>query len=198
MSEIGKAIDQCIGLQLGPVLKKEGFRKSGRTFHRSFDLGTQVVNIQANRWNQGGAGSFTVNLGIYFPDIHRLAEMIVPRALPGEADCTLRQRLGILMPSGSDYWWELDPGSDLERVAAEVGAAWTRYGKPWLDRHSELEEAAKLSTAVPIVRMAIYLHLERREEASSVLQKELARKPDANPAYTASLRTWASENGIPT
>ncbi len=55
--------------------------------------------------------------------------------------CIVQQRIGFLMPVGRDFWWPINPKTDLVALGAEVAAAWLKYGKPWLDAKSTLEGA---------------------------------------------------------
>jgi Domain of unknown function (DUF4304) len=68
-SEIGRKIDLIASGELGARLKAHGYRKKGRTFHRRTDESVCIVNVQARQSNVGFTGTFTINLGVYFPGI---------------------------------------------------------------------------------------------------------------------------------
>src|SRR3954470_10571898 len=90
-------------------LKPKGFRKQGRTFNRTTDDGlVQVINIQMGASDPPGTvhipglrenlyGWFTVNLGVYVPEVGRLLHGIEDaKRFVNEAHCCVRSRLGNL------------------------------------------------------------------------------------------------------
>ena len=70
-SLIAKRIDEIVVSGLWPLLKQEGFRRSGRIFRRTVGDAIHVVEVQADKHNEGMHGSFTVNLGLYFKNLER-------------------------------------------------------------------------------------------------------------------------------
>jgi hypothetical protein len=88
---------------LAPLVKKEGFSKSGRNFHRQSGNNWLVVNVQASQGNIGTHGKFTINLGVYLPEVSLLVSDPL-RGKPKEYDCTVRKRIGCLMPGARDHW----------------------------------------------------------------------------------------------
>ena len=46
------------------------------------------------------------------------------------------------MPQRLDHWWEVDEDSDVQKLAQAVRAVWWDYGKPWLERCSDMNQAA--------------------------------------------------------
>ena len=163
MSEIGNRIDAYVRLALAQELKREGYRRSGRTFHSVGVDATRVVNMQASQGDAGDDGRLTLNLGVYLPAIAellrggrsipvRLAPIVVDAhgnaqltgerrtSLPKEYQCTTRTCIGLLLPILGDRWWEIDRGTDIAALSEELAATWTSYGKPWLARFSDLRE----------------------------------------------------------
>ncbi len=51
--------------QLAPTMKARGYRKTGATWHRSFDKLIQVFNIQKSQWGN----QFYLNVGVYLRDL---------------------------------------------------------------------------------------------------------------------------------
>jgi len=193
MSEIGKAIDRCVSLSLAPLLKKESFRKSGRIFLRHQDRWVHVVHVQGNRWNAGPVGSFTVNLGIYFPEVVKTIGWMEVSPSPG--NCTISHRL-CAAADETDHWWEIHPRSNLEELGSALLSAWSRFGSPWLDRYSDLTEAARFKGAVPLVRAGILYLLNRHEEAGRIITEELGFVTAGNPLFDSPLFIWARSQGI--
>jgi hypothetical protein len=114
-SDIAKSLD---GLQakLRPVLKEYGFRARGRIFNRTTSDGlTQVVNLQMGRFDPPGTtylpglrenlySQFTVNLGVFVPEVAKHVGAAPPKSLIQESHCCVRARLGQLGPERRDVW----------------------------------------------------------------------------------------------
>ncbi len=69
MSVIAMRIDGIIRARLAPLLKEARFKKQARNFRRAHNDHTDVINVQAFRYNDAAHGRFTVNLGVYYPAI---------------------------------------------------------------------------------------------------------------------------------
>lgn len=145
MSATSVKIDQIVRSVLHPTLKREGFRKSARTFRRVIANCTQIVNIQGSWTNYADQGQFTINLGVYFPEAARLDGTFPVKEHPLESDCLIRERIGFLMPAHRDYWWMLDVTTDVDWVAQDITDNWIIYGKPWLEDKSTYEGAKQFA-----------------------------------------------------
>jgi hypothetical protein len=141
VSYISQRIDACVLVALAGTLRREGYRRSGRTFHRSVESCVQVVNIQASMGNFAVEGRFTINLGVYFPTVAHLMGQVSPIERPKEYHCAPRSRLGELLPGEADTWWLINDQTDLQAVGTVIDAAWQRYGKPWLEQCNNLQGA---------------------------------------------------------
>ena len=195
MSTIRNAIENVIRGDLAGRLKDAGYRRAARTFFAEFSDHTCVVNVQADKWNQGSSGRFTINLGVYFPELAQLMETLpLSGVYPKEHECNVQERLGSLMHDGRDVWWEIDAGTDVAKLAGEVGNAWAAFGKPWLEQVSTLEGAhAQLLNQYSYYQAAASaLLLGRRDEALSLIQKSLERHPRAAKKVGA----WGQKHGL--
>jgi hypothetical protein len=163
----------------------------------------QVVNVQSSRWSAAGEVQFTINVGVFFPEVHTLMDLGYgpgPRG-PKESECTLRERIGMLMPGGEDRWWTVRPGSWLraldgnspERIAEELRDASATFAKPWLDRLSDLRVARDEAerTDALFVSAACSLVLGDDDEA----RRSAARLAREAPQATAAL-AWARRRGL--
>ena len=136
------AVDR-VQAAIQPLLKSLGFRVRGRTFNRTTQDGlTQVVNMQLGASDPPGTsyipglrenlhGLFTVNLGVYVPEVARLRPGRASSSWIQEYDCCVRSRLGEACGESRDLWWpaRFDDGvvTDL-RERLHVG------GLPFLER----------------------------------------------------------------
>jgi hypothetical protein len=195
-SEIGRKIDLIANGELGARLKAHGYRKKGRTFHRRSDESVCVVNVQASQSNVGSTGTFTINLGVYFPGIEEPLTGGAPSDPPREYDCTLRQRLGGLMPeTGGDRWWSV--GADVGAVSEDVSEAWRVFGQPWLDAHATLAGArAELTRRNALHGALASMLLGDRAEAERLVRLYLAECPESATIARARAERWARATGV--
>ena len=117
-SELASGLD-AIQMRLAPELKARGFRVRGRTFNRqSTDGLIQVVNIQMGSFDPPGTtyrlglrenlyGRFTVNLGVYVPEVATIHGGGAAKDWVREYNCCIRARLGELGAEEADLWWSI-------------------------------------------------------------------------------------------
>jgi hypothetical protein len=85
---------------------------------------TQVVQLQMARFDPPGTtyipglrenlyGKFTINVGVFVPEVHDLVGVGVPKSLIREVDCCIRSRIGTLAPEGRDIWWQIRADREL-------------------------------------------------------------------------------------
>lgn len=143
-SEYAHTVD-AIQEKLRPLLRERGFRVRGRTFNRLTDDGlTQVVNLQMGPSDPPGTtyvpglrenlhGLFTINLGVYVPEVARQLDGDQIPSWIQEHHCCVRGRLGEASGHQQDIWWHARPEDavvqDVQRHL-EVG------GLPFLERFS--------------------------------------------------------------
>ena len=195
MSHIRDAIENVIRGDLALRLKEAGYKKAARTFFAERADHTRVVNVQSDKWNQGSHGGFTINLGVYLPQVALITEALPLSGLyPKEYECSVQVRLGALMHEGQDVWWKIEAGTDVPKLAAEVGKAWAAFGQPWLERVSTLEgaHAELLSQYAYYHAAATALLLGRRDEARALVERALERLPRA----AKKLSEWGQKHGL--
>ena len=147
-SVLSKQLDE-IQRTLTPVLSARDFRKKGRTYNRSTDdTLIHVVNIQMGPSDPPGTtyipglrenmyGLFTINLGVYVPEVADLHEGERPKAYVREYNCSIRARLGELDGNRQDIWWHIATGAEL---ASELESRFERHGFPFLERFSTRDQ----------------------------------------------------------
>jgi hypothetical protein len=145
-SQVQQAMDE-IQASVRPFLKDLGFRSRARAFNRVTSDGlTQAIEFQMGRFDPPGThyvgfrrnwyGKFTVNVGVFVPELH---EYIFPgKKLPyiHEYDCWIRERLGSLGPEQQDIWWAL---REVPQQAADVFHRIERDALPFLARFESRE-----------------------------------------------------------
>src|SRR5262245_24798237 len=119
-------LDDLIKLALVPALKADGYKKKARTFRCSRDRCVQVVQVQSSQASMRHDVRFTINLGVFFPEVHAIMMPFIQSPLgpdgPSQPQCQLRERLGTLL-AGRDHWWNLVDGVPIDPVVEEVATA---------------------------------------------------------------------------
>jgi hypothetical protein len=124
-----------IQLTIAQDIKPLGFRKRGRTFNRPVgETGiVQVINFQAGGSLSHLHGQFTINLGIFVPEVWAaLADRTAPNFIQ-EYFCEMRERLGSL-GSKKDIWWGLE--ADADESLSQVRKRMADVGMRYLDQRS--------------------------------------------------------------
>ena len=105
---------------LVPILKKDGFRGSGRKYYKHSGQWLQLLNVQGSRYG----GSFAVNLAIHYATAPDLVGNPPDPAKMTEAHCELRRRLA---EDRADMWWKHE--SSTESMFEAVQSASAMYEK---------------------------------------------------------------------
>jgi Domain of unknown function (DUF4304) len=137
-----KALDM-LQSELHAKLKERSFRVRGRTFNRRTTDGfTQVVHFQMGSFDppdtkyipgfsQDLYGKFTINLGVYVPEVAMYQSGGEARSFVHDYHCCVRSRLGKLGSERKDLWWSLQ---ETDVLAAELWTRLERDGFPFLAR----------------------------------------------------------------
>jgi hypothetical protein len=210
-SDYAAAVDQ-IQRALRPMMTARGYKVRGRTFNRQTEDGlTQVVNLQMGPSDPPGTtyvpglrenlhGLFTINLGVYVPEVARIHEGGEARSWVQEYHCSVRARLGETSGAPQGSWWHARPDED---VIQDVRARLERVGFPFLDRFATRDkilsewaaegESLEGAAGAPRIVMAIIL-AERgeRERARALLARQVLETrnpghPDCHPDYVRAL-----------
>ena len=112
------ALKQTIVIELHQLLRPEGFRKSGAVFSRHSADVVHLVEVQGSRTNVSGDASFTVNAGVFAPEV--VHADIRAHTKPSIAASHWRERIGFLGPEQKDLWWCVHTQAEAEQAAAEL------------------------------------------------------------------------------
>jgi hypothetical protein len=125
-------------------LNQFGYREKGRTFTKSLDSGLiHVINFQMgkNYHFQTGksplAGKFTINLGVFIPEIYRaIWDKEATNITHG--NCEITKRIGLLASSPKDLWWDLK--KNKRKLSKNVLMHLDKYGLPYLNQFNTQED----------------------------------------------------------
>jgi hypothetical protein len=194
MSEIAEKIDAVVKAAISPLLRQRSFKGKGRTFHRAAGDVIQVVNVQASADNLGSSGRFTLNLGLYFPQVEKLVDPERVQRRAKEYECTVRVRISKALGSTADLWWRIEADTNLQALGDEVAQVLATAGLPWLDANSDLSVAVGVLSRDPnpVPRVAALLTLGRRDEAARILATAIN---SGGPAV-AYHRRWGAKHDL--
>ncbi len=119
------------------VLQPLGYRKAGNTFQMpSLNL-IHLIEVQASRDNTAADSKFTVNVGIFvpelvYPDIRDITKPSMLRA-------HWRQRIGFLSPEKRDLWWKVLSQAQAETAAQEIAYRIQKFALPALAEISNID-----------------------------------------------------------
>ena len=209
-SEYANAVDQ-IQRALRPVLKDWCFKVRGRTFNRVTDDGlTQVINLQMGASDPPGTtyipglrenlhGLFTVNLGVYVPEVAKHHGGGEARSWIHEYDCCVRARLGAA-PSAPGLWWHARAEG---AVVDDVRRCLERGGLPFLNRFASRDrilaewsgqsENSDAGSPPRIVMAIILAERGERDQARALLAAQaLETRNPGHPDYVRQLANQLS------
>ena len=211
-SAYAEAVDQ-IQLAVRPLMHAHGFKVRGRTFNRRTEDGlTQVVNFQMGPSDPPGTtyipglrenlhGLFTVNLGVYVPEVARIAGGGGAQSWVQDYHCCIRARLAEAAGKERDLWWYARPDiAIIENIRhlLEVG------GFPCLDRFSTRDKilaewrdrAENLAASRPprIVMAIILAERGKTEPARALLAQQVLET--RNPRHPDYVRELARKLGV--
>ena len=134
-TDVQLRFDQLVTKVLWPAFKARGYKKTGNNFRYYDPLGWgKIVNIQKSAFGDRHDIHFTVNTGLYLAEADRqwTGRIAADRFL--EPDCLIRARIGRLIGSGQDVWYELTEQTVSEVLCQQVERDVTTYVLPYLDR----------------------------------------------------------------
>jgi len=155
------------------VLKPHGFKRRGATWNRTSSTFIDVIDIQR------GGDSFTINAGVFDPEVSRICWDMDPPDWVKTPKCVVHTRIGELIGE-YDVWWlvnDLSAGHEIgERVSSLV--------LPFLDAlHSrsaiidglKREVLLKRNTHYPLpkIYLAILMNLEGDKSGALTLLQEI-------------------------
>jgi hypothetical protein len=112
-------------------LRAAGFRRQGNHLNRLNGELVHGIHFQASQWGTARDGSFTVNLVVTSEFLYRAWTGEPLPANPATALFPIAQRIGLLMPGRSDYWWRVSAEIDVDSVAAHVATMVVEHALPF-------------------------------------------------------------------
>ena len=131
-------VENLIKKYIKPLLKRYGFKKINFTWNRSKNGLVQVIDFQLSRFSSSGRNDFTINLGVFDPNIWSTCwGKEIPKFV-NEEDCFPRIRIGELLSNSPekalDHWWVCNCETNEEKLGKEIIELLEQKCLPFLDR----------------------------------------------------------------
>ena len=210
-SALAATMDELQG-RLSPSLRQSGFRKRGRTYNRTTADGlSHVIAFQMGAFDPPGTtyfpglrenlyGRFTVNLGVYVPEVARNHGGGEAKSVVHDYDCSIRTRLG--RTAEKEFWWKVSASEPLitellERLQNEAFPFFQRFQhrEQIINEFRAATDCTELMAAPRIVCAIILLNRGEREEARRLLTAQ-ARDRTSNPGHSAYVIGLARRLGV--
>lgn len=192
MIKISEKIEIIIKSGFSNFMKNEGFKKSGKNWHKQFEGYCWIVNIQSSQSNFGDTGKFTINLGVYHHTIEQLANGQPLITKPKEYEATIRTRLGSLFTE-HDYWWQIKDQTFLEDITHDLILKMKNYGFPWLINHIKVEQIYEaIGSGLSDKALATVLLVKGTNETKQRIKAAMIERPLGNDYFNQ----WAEKHKI--
>jgi len=200
---------------LVPRLRDLGFRVRGRIWNRlSSDGLTQVVGVQMGSFDPPGTtyipglrenlhGLFTVNLGVYVPEVAQSHTSGPARSWVSDSYCSLRTRLARETQQGKDIWWH---AKATQAVIDDVANCIETAALPFFERFSTREkiiaecagESERCSEfgGPPRIVCAIILATQGHLDTARQLLRRQAEDGGYHPSHATYVRELARRIGV--
>jgi hypothetical protein len=123
-SDAGKIVNKAIREILAPILRSDGFKGTGRKYHRVLGEVVHLFQVQGSRYSP----SLAVNLGVHLQFLGRMAGSHVDPPRLWASECFLQARMTEDGQPG-DQWWNHDGSTDS--ITSAVMAMKRAYAERW-------------------------------------------------------------------
>lgn len=187
-------------------LKQAGFRRMGNHLNRSRENLVHAIHFQGSQWGSAASGSFTVNLVVTSPFLYSTWTGRPFPANPASALFAVTSRIGRLMPSRADHWWQVEEETDLAALANETASAIVEYGLPFFDEFDTVQSILTrlrhgdplpglTDAQLPLVHAMLSIQAGAREEGQGLLER--AYSAAGSSAFRGTVRMIADRLGVP-
>ena len=145
---------ELINKDIVALLKQYGFKKQNLTWNRSLNGITQVINFQLSSYNNENIQQFTINLGVFYPQLWRINKgEKIPKFIT-EFDCFPRERIGYIK-NNKDLWWTINNETDVIELSKEIKKVIEDKCIPFLDKMRDYHEVSNFYSCSPKVLLPI-------------------------------------------
>jgi hypothetical protein len=161
-------------------LKADGFKKKGRTHNKVLDNGiVQVINFQMGQFQFDNVieipglrenlyGQFTINIGVFVPELYEKIFDPKPKSFIQEFDCEIRTRLSQKI-FGEDKWFPIS--ADFGKTAEFINENLNSIGKEWFDRFDNRKKIV-----AELTQSKVIVFSPRQKLSGAIIELEIDRE----------------------
>jgi hypothetical protein len=139
MATVRESYDEMLKTTIGPSMRARSFTKARNAFRRWSGRAWQIVDFQASQFGSRNDVSFTINLGLAYPELRTDEDAWAEGRAPSIGSAHVQERIGRLMPGGEDHWWAVTADTSLAALAADLLDLIATVAVPWLDARGDLD-----------------------------------------------------------
>lgn len=140
-------LKDLIQKHVAPLLQQYGFKKKELVWNRLNGRIVQVVDFQLSRFCSNNEEDFTINLGVFDPQVWKKCWAKEPPKFIKEEDCFPRVRIGQLLngfsEESTDRWWSCSEKTNEDELGREIESLLEDKCLPFLDDMLDRHEVIK-------------------------------------------------------
>lgn len=113
--------------------KSHGFKRQGQTLRKIWGGNAAIIEFQRSRDNTSTSLRFTINIAIVCGLL--IDQGYTPIEKTKSYNGHLIQRIGYVLPSKYDTWWEIDEMTRKDNIVSEILGVVLDYAVPFLEKH---------------------------------------------------------------
>ena len=190
-----KLVDQIATERIAPILKPLGYRKAGLTWRKVQEPVVRLVQAQKSAGNTHASAMFTLNIGLFHPDLYSELEATQRPSKITMEHCRPQTRMDAF-EGGNDHWWEID-ASNAEDIGADVANIVKTHVVPWLENANSLEDMLdRLVEVEDFFPAAVVSWLLGKDDAGQAVERAVQQIEPLNARFADRIRKWATERSI--
>ena len=131
-----QSVDGLLDMVIGSIaraLESRDFERRGRSLKIVSDRMAGIIEFQRSDTSSDDRIIFTINVGVVCGDLLDSERTDIGRS--SIVDAHLRTRLGALLDTPNDMWWELNAISEADALTTELLELLVSKAVPFLERH---------------------------------------------------------------
>ncbi len=135
-----------------PFLKDRGFKKTRESYIRERGQLSWYLGFQRSRWDTSEKLEFTMNCGVFVPEVVARYVNRPQKQSVSLTDCCLYVRIGMLADAKTDLWWSFlqsDEETGDQTIAIEIQDAIQNLAMPFLEQFDTREAVVRFLLSPP-------------------------------------------------
>ncbi len=142
---LNKRLNSILKNPFTQYLRSLGFKKSKYNYLRNLGELAWIINVQKSQFNDKEMTQFTINGGIYVPEVFSIYSNTENISKPQIEHCSCSVRIGMLTEFRKDIWWKLKQSDSIKndfKIAEDTQEKVEKYLIPFLGKFKNLFDIA--------------------------------------------------------